>query len=298
MLEPALALLAVGQEEGAQEVFVDRLGPIAGLALLLPGLLLLGILLRRVGQYAWLGVNDRERYLGSWGPRELLELCAAGLGLVVLAQILFPTVIQEQGVRTLALSMGINLLSGAIGIGLAYQADARAGMRALGLLPGGALISGAPQPRVLGQVGFALACYLAALPAIWGLTLVWPPLASSLGIGMQRQGGLVEILALEGNALWFAILLAGLIGPFAEELVFRGFMQPVLVRRLGVPLGILGTSLLFALLHGAVVFLPLFCFSLFLGWVQLRTRCLWASWVVHGAHNSLVLALYLLPAPA
>lgn len=51
-----------------------------------------------------------------------------------------------------------------------------------------------------------------------------------------------------------AFLLTGLfavtIGPLCEELAFRGFLMPLLVRSFGVWLGILITALPFALLHG------------------------------------------------
>ena len=37
--------------------------------------------------------------------------------------------------------------------------------------------------------------------------------------------------------------------PVCEELIFRGFLQPLLVRSLGAPAGILATALPFGLLH-------------------------------------------------
>ncbi len=51
----------------------------------------------------------------------------------------------------------------------------------------------------------------------------------------------------------FALVLVGVlgvtIGPFVEEIVFRGFMQPLFVRSLGVPGGILLAAVLFGVLH-------------------------------------------------
>ncbi len=49
-----------------------------------------------------------------------------------------------------------------------------------------------------------------------------------------------------------AILIAAfgiLVAPLAEELAFRGFLQPVLVRRMGVIAGIALTAILFGMLH-------------------------------------------------
>ena len=45
---------------------------------------------------------------------------------------------------------------------------------------------------------------------------------------------------------FFAITL----GPLCEELVFRGFLQPLLIRTFGVAAGILLCAVPFALLHG------------------------------------------------
>lgn len=48
----------------------------------------------------------------------------------------------------------------------------------------------------------------------------------------------------------FAIALFGVtIGPVVEELLFRGFLQPVLIDTFGVLFGILSTSVLFGALH-------------------------------------------------
>jgi hypothetical protein len=51
----------------------------------------------------------------------------------------------------------------------------------------------------------------------------------------------------------YGILVLGIFGttiaPLAEELAFRGFLQPLLVRTLGAPLGITLTALPFGILH-------------------------------------------------
>ena len=47
-----------------------------------------------------------------------------------------------------------------------------------------------------------------------------------------------------------AVLLIVLIGPLCEELAFRGFLLPLLVRSLGAAAGIIVTGMLFGMLHG------------------------------------------------
>ncbi len=57
-----------------------------------------------------------------------------------------------------------------------------------------------------------------------------------------------EMLSKRGTAILIAIF-ATTIGPVCEELAFRGFMQPLLVRSFGPVRGILLTALPFGLLH-------------------------------------------------
>ena len=55
---------------------------------------------------------------------------------------------------------------------------------------------------------------------------------------------------LEDPASRVAVALFGItLGPMVEELIFRGFLQPVLVGVMGVFPGILTTSILFGALH-------------------------------------------------
>ena len=77
-----------------------------------------------------------------------------------------------------------------------------------------------------------------------------------------------------------------LVQPFLEELVFRGFLQPLLVQNLSDRLGVVVTSVLFALMHGRHAFFPIFVLSLLIGGIMLRTRSLWAAFAIHAANNA------------
>ena len=79
--------------------------------------------------------------------------------------------------------------------------------------------------------------------------------------------------------------------PFFEELIFRGFLQPLLVQNLGDRGGVFLTSLVFALPHGDSAFLPIFGLALLLGSLKLRTQRLSAPFAVHALHNAIVFAL-------
>jgi uncharacterized protein len=86
-------------------------------------------------------------------------------------------------------------------------------------------------------------------------------------------------------------LLAVSIGPLMEELFFRGFMYPVLARRIGAMWGILLTALPFGLLHlqqygwawsiGLIIFLV----GVVCGVVRATTKSVAASFLVHVGYN-------------
>ena len=292
MLEAPLAL--IWQEAERAQSSLDHLGPWHGLVLLLLGGMLLRYGWPRWGALSELGRNDVERPLGSWGAREVFELCAAALALLIFIGWQFGEWIEAGGGAALLLNALWMLVTCGIAGGLAWQSDRAQGLRALGIQLGRLMDPGDTLLVLAKRILLGLSSYALMLPLLLGIYLVWPTLATWFGVEVHDQEVLTDILRSSGASLVMGILVAGALGPLLEEWLFRGFLQPVLVRSLGALGGIAATSLLFALVHGAVVFLPIFCFSMLLGWVQLRTRCLWASWAVHALHNSLVLSLYLL----
>ncbi len=151
-------------------------------------------------------------------------------------------------------------------------------------------LRGAPHVRA---VGLGLALYAVFLPAIFGAGLRSPWLVEWAGGVAEGQEVLLEIGGLEGRELVLAFVVAAVLQPFLEEFLFRGFMQPLLVQNFRETGGVVLTSLVFAVIHGWVAFLPVFCLSLLLGGLYLRTRSLIAVAVVHSLHNGVVLTLFL-----
>jgi membrane protease YdiL (CAAX protease family) len=92
------------------------------------------------------------------------------------------------------------------------------------------------------------------------------------------------------TAIEFGIIGVTL-GPLCEELVFRGFMQPVFVRTLGPVLGILVTAVFFGSLHlaqngfawqsGLLITLAGMAF----GWMRHLSGSTKASTLMHSAYN-------------
>ncbi|HYL16093.1 MAG TPA: type II CAAX endopeptidase family protein [Terriglobales bacterium] len=85
-------------------------------------------------------------------------------------------------------------------------------------------------------------------------------------------------------------IFAVTVAPLMEELFFRGFLYPVLARRLGVVSGVALTSAAFAILHGAQLkyswaVLIIFLVGVALTTVRAITRSVAASFLLHVGYN-------------
>jgi len=89
-------------------------------------------------------------------------------------------------------------------------------------------------------------------------------------------------------------ILVGIVVPFAEELFFRGILYQWLRGRFGVWLGILGSSLLFGIVHGDIaVASAAFVLGVLLAVVFERSRSLWPCVFIHSINNGVkILFLY------
>ncbi|MEX2262853.1 MAG: type II CAAX endopeptidase family protein [Bryobacteraceae bacterium] len=141
-------------------------------------------------------------------------------------------------------------------------------------------------------------------------SLGWVRPEESLGILALQGIGLALAVAMVGALLQTpdietpmrelladrrSVVLVGIfavtLGPFFEELAFRGFLQPLLVRSLGTAPGILLAALPFGLLHlqqyafswrhGLLVTLAGMAF----GWIRHRTGSTMAATAAHAAYN-------------
>jgi membrane protease YdiL (CAAX protease family) len=227
-----------------------------------------------------------EEFVPRWGVAHAFLVTLATLALVVLMGAVSGALGREP---TALLGLGVSavILGGACALVLllAERLDP-AGWRCLGLgrgANGRAVLLGA-------------ATYLLAWPALLGSMLLWPWVLRAAGIEPEPQEIALQMLQLSGPALWGAAALAVLVMPLLEEILFRAFLQPLLVSALGVTGGVGATSVAFAALHGASAFLPIFTLSLVLGAVMLRTRRLSSAFCVHALHNGVtLLLLFLLP---
>ena len=96
----------------------------------------------------------------------------------------------------------------------------------------------------------------------------------------------------------FAIFVV-ILGPLCEELAFRGFLMPLLMRSFGPATGIIATGFLFGSLHGpeygwhwqqAVL---ISVAGMVFGWVRFRTGSTAAAVAMHSTYNLTQLAAFL-----
>ena len=106
-----------------------------------------------------------------------------------------------------------------------------------------------------------------------------------------------EALLKRPYSLFLIAAFSVTLGPLMEELFFRGFLYPVVKRRLGVMAAIVATALPFALMHAAqyggawASVLLIFVVGVVLAVVREKTNSLAASFLVHAAYNGTIITI-------
>lgn len=142
-------------------------------------------------------------------------------------------------------------------------------------------------------VGFAfgLAARFALVPLIYEVIdatgLLRDDQLDRLGEPAERIADLAE-----GPSFLLLVLFVGIGAPIFEEILFRGFLQPAAIRRLGPALGIGLTSLVFGAVHLQLLQFPgLAAFGAVLGFVAYRTNALLAPITAHMLFNIVTLVV-------
>lgn len=89
------------------------------------------------------------------------------------------------------------------------------------------------------------------------------------------------------DSLPWALLSLAVVPAIVEELIFRGFLQKIFEHRYGAHLGIIYTSLIFALLHFNLLnLIPLFLLSFVIGKIALYTNSIFPGIIIHFLVNT------------
>ena len=151
------------------------------------------------------------------------------------------------------------------------------------------------------------ACPQLGLPILDGRRGAGCGSATSAGNYLNSKESLPieQLLQARVSMMLFAVL-GVLVAPLVEETILRGFLYPVIARRLGIVAGVLITGTLFGLLHAAQLWggwgqiVLLIVVGVVLTWVRARTGTVTASYFVHLGYNGLQLLgflVYIIGAP-
>jgi membrane protease YdiL (CAAX protease family) len=136
---------------------------------------------------------------------------------------------------------------------------------------------------------FALGAALSIAVAVTASLLRTPPIDSTL-----------EDLLRDRTSIIIVGFFATTLGPLCEELIFRGFVLPLLVRSIGPLGGILLTAIPFALMHGPQYHWSWQHLALLsgvgcaFGWARYSTGSTAVPAVMHAGYNTTLFAAYLL----
>jgi sodium transport system permease protein len=159
---------------------------------------------------------------------------------------------------------------------------------AFGFSPRATLALRAPSPR---GVAAALLVGVSGWIVAGGIvTRLLPPPES-----LSRELG--RMILLDGAPLPLVLLLAAVAPAICEELLFRGLLFSGL-RRLGPPVAIVVSSLLFGLAHGSVYrLLPTAFLGLAMGYARYRTGSIASGMIIHALNNGIAVSLLYLDLP-
>lgn len=132
-------------------------------------------------------------------------------------------------------------------------------------------------------LGFLLATRLAST--------AWGAIAQAAGWMPPASESLVGVFGGGGAGLVLAVVMVVLVGPFAEELAFRGVIAGALRERFGTRVAIVGSSAVFSLYHVTPwALVPTFLLGLALAWLAFDRKTLWPAIVLHALYNGVVVA--------
>ncbi|MBL8860017.1 MAG: CPBP family intramembrane metalloprotease [Planctomycetes bacterium] len=266
-------------EEHAEPIVAMGGPPWGALALVVVALLalpLLGVLARKI-------VPGEEDTRIHWGAPHIAVVVMATIAAMLLTGLFVSS--DDSATKLLCASAAALALPATLATVFAAKFGPN-GLAALGVRAG----------RLFRAPLAALVLYVLIMPAMSALQFVWVWILSLAGRETFEQP-LIEILSkVPPDERLVPVVIGAVVQPLFEEILFRGFLQPVLVRKLRPVGGIALTSLLFAGMHGVEGLAPIFALSCLLGYVMLRTQRLHAVWFIHAVHNGLqFLMLYVFP---
>jgi membrane protease YdiL (CAAX protease family) len=229
-----------------------------------------------------------------WGLLALAAFLVCAPAVVLAASWLSPRIVAPRGfigqaiVPSALVNGGLALLAVVVAGFALGGAGGRDGDPPRGLLARGALGIGLAAPGREGPatlLGLRLVCM--AFPLYSLVQIASTRGFQALGWRREPNPAAAAFLTTESAADLAAIaLLAVLLAPLAEEVLFRGFLLPPLRRLLGFRAAAAATSLLFALLHPPMDRAAIFVLGYALAVAYERSGSLRAPLAAHAANNA------------
>jgi len=126
-----------------------------------------------------------------------------------------------------------------------------------------------------------------------GCALSLAVMVVTLAVKPPENAPIEELFKHKNTALVF-MAMAVLLAPLVEETLFRGYIYPLFARTFGIGIGIVGTGILFGLLHAeqlgkawsmvSILMIVGAVFTL----VRARTGSVFASYMMHLGYNSFI----------
>ena len=148
--------------------------------------------------------------------------------------------------------------------------------------------------RSLKAIGWGCLFACLFLPIGWGLQIVSIKLMEACGLKYVEQLALVALRSSGTPAQYIAMgIVALLLAPIGEELLFRGILYPAFKHHGYARLAFWGTAALFGAIHlSLAIFLPLTVLALLLNWLYEKTDNLLAPIAAHVTFNAINFTLF------
>lgn len=156
---------------------------------------------------------------------------------------------------------------------------------------------GLHRKHFLFHVVFGISSYCMFLPVFFILYFITVQISRMLGIQLEPQT-ILYLISDDSNftstQFKVIIMFVAVLGPFFEEVFFRGFLYRALKRHFGFWVGLIINAFIFSLIHWNIqVFLPIFGLGIVLALLVERTGSLIPSIIMHILVNSVSLTMLL-----
>jgi len=147
--------------------------------------------------------------------------------------------------------------------------------------------------------GQGLASYVGIIPVIFVISFLYQIFLYAAGYPVTLQDVVVIFLEPQsGWSLFFLLLLAVVVAPLVEEVLFRGMLLPVLMKKMSPGTAIVISSVFFAGIHQHLPsMVPLFVLAVVLALLYVYSGSLWTSIVLHAVFNGASICILLLTLP-